>query len=620
MMVKIVLFLTIIFVCGCAATAGHRSKTFKVENYGALADGVTDCAPAINKAISDAIMAGEGSVVAFDSGRYKVGSKINLTDAKGLVVNGKGNKTQIIFTNFSGGFHMENCADTFLKDIAIDFDPLPFTQGKVVAVNPNDGTFDIDIQQGFDLLNDPRFEEGMWGVSFDPEKPHLAIGVPDHIFIRNSRHLGGRLWRLTAEGGYNDVRRLQPGDRYAQLATRGGNGVVITGSRDCLVKNISIYSSPCMGTLLAGNEGRITISGLRVLLKPESGRFMTLNGDGVHCVNNRVGPTIENCYFEAMADDSINIHGMSFTLKKVYSPTKLEIVSDYGDKILKGDRLQIFDVIEGLILGEVVVSDIKAGQVTLAEPIEALTDNKGAEDLTERIRVYNLSGSGEGYVICNNRMFAHRQMGIRMRTGNGIIEGNSFEQLGGCGIMLRNGPVWKEGPLAENVLIRNNRFVDLGLSQGFGDALDRTGELVENYVGAIQIMSGRTGERRWPTTLAKGRGQRNIVIEDNEFINSPGSAVAIGSASGVLIKDNVVRGHIDAKPWRKAAVISLTNCDHIVIDGLKITDKRPETIAAIEIDQSVSAGLEGVHITNTKSIMNEKSVKTIDKRKPQENQ
>ena len=42
-----------------------------------------------------------------------------------------------------------------LRDIAIDYDPLPFTQGRVVGVNPAMGTFDLEVERGY---GDPAAE------------------------------------------------------------------------------------------------------------------------------------------------------------------------------------------------------------------------------------------------------------------------------------------------------------------------------------------------------------------------------------------------------------------------------------------------------------------------------
>ena len=55
----------------CWITAGSiaalsltsEAREFKITNYGAVADGLTDCSPAIDAAIQDAVAAGGGTIV-----------------------------------------------------------------------------------------------------------------------------------------------------------------------------------------------------------------------------------------------------------------------------------------------------------------------------------------------------------------------------------------------------------------------------------------------------------------------------------------------------------------------------------------------------------------------------
>jgi hypothetical protein len=61
----------------------------------------------------------------------------------------------------------------------------------------------------------------------------------------------------------------------------------------------------------------------------------------VHCQQNRSGPVIEDCYFEGMADDAINIYAPPNVLREIREPTQW-LVSP-GCLILPGDRLQVLD-------------------------------------------------------------------------------------------------------------------------------------------------------------------------------------------------------------------------------------------------------------------------------------
>ena len=85
------------------------------------------------------------------------------------------------------------------------------------------------------------------------------------------------------------------------------------------------------------NEGLITLRGVKIMLKPGSRNQTTTWRDGMHCKDNRVGPVIENCYFEGLQDDSINISASTAMAAQQISPTEFLLVGvqfDPGDRVL----------------------------------------------------------------------------------------------------------------------------------------------------------------------------------------------------------------------------------------------------------------------------------------------
>jgi hypothetical protein len=74
----------------------------------------------------------------------------------------------------------------------------------------------------------------------------------------------------------------------------------------------------------------------------------------VHCQQNRDGPVIEDCYFEGMADDAINIYAPPNVLREIREPTQWLISP--GCIVLPGDRLQVLDPQTGRVRGEVRAS------------------------------------------------------------------------------------------------------------------------------------------------------------------------------------------------------------------------------------------------------------------------
>ena len=121
-------------------------KAFFVADYGAVADGTTDAIEPVRRALREAV-AWDGPVqVVFDEGVYRViGAEGERTCfeihlATDLVVRGTGTKTEIVVADpRKSCFHVAACQRVRLRDLTIDYDPLPFTQGTIIAVDPAGG-------------------------------------------------------------------------------------------------------------------------------------------------------------------------------------------------------------------------------------------------------------------------------------------------------------------------------------------------------------------------------------------------------------------------------------------------------------------------------------------------
>ena len=589
--------LFLMFFCGCTRTEeiSDTKRVFKVGNYGADPNGVLDSGPAIRAAIADAIAAGPRSVVELGSGSYRVGTGaandeicFPINAANNLIIQGQGAaETELIVSNpRAGAFVPQECNNVFLKDFSIDYDPLPFTQGTIVGTNPTSGYFDLDIDSGFPLLSEPWFAEAewRWGMIFDPNKPRLKTGAPDHVFVDSWSHLHDRLWRLQASSRYRHcIECMDIGDRFVHLARRGSGhnfAIFFDNCRNSGIENVTVYAACCGTTGAVACDG-ITVRGLTVRRRPDSTRLISTNADGHHCQRNRRGPLIEGCYFEGIADDGINIYTLPSIVTEVISTTRLRVKDANLGLIRKFDVLQITNPRSGTILDEVKAVDVQGDMVTLEHPVEGVT---AGTDHTNADTIYNLSGCGQGYVIRNNHFIGNRRHGILLRAGGGLVEGNLIEEVSGLGIVVTNEPNWPEGPMTQDVTIRNNTIKNVGYADEYSS---------NAYAGAIQIKGDKLGYG-----LAEGHVQRQIRIENNKIVNSPCAAIFVGAAHNVWITGNSSEALPDAPSYRKSGAILLANCDGVVIDDFTVNDSRSQTIAAVEIESSVDPGEAGVSISN----------------------
>lgn len=566
-----------------------RGKEFNVADYGAVADGKTDSGPAFRKAIAAAQAAGQGSVVMVGAGVWRLmpaeGQKacLPIANARGLTVRGEPGKTELVVgAGRCSAFTLHDCEGTTVRGFMVDYDPLPFTQGTIVAVDTKAATFDLLLDPGYPSLGDPMFAQTTakyerWGMCLDAKTRWLKPGAPNFVLMAEITPLAGGVWRLhLAPGEQGKLRQMAAGDLFVQLARGGGSGFFVGTSRNCTIEDNVVYSNPGCSVVAVGNDG-LTVRNLRVRFKPGTNRLISTDADGVHCQQNIKGLRIEDCSFEGMADDGINIYAPATIVRECLSATQL-VVSG-GGVIEKGDRLQVIDPQSGRVRGESVAAKIEPlggkKKLTLATPVAGMV---AGADYQNADTLFNLNRCGAGYVIRGNHFNRFRGRGILLRAGDGLIEDNHFTEPSSNDIVLANEPDWPEGPIPWNIMIRGNTF------QGGGDD------------ALIRIRAFRLKHQ-----LAQGRSLRNITIENNRFVNPPGMVIYVGAAREVMIRNNQITLAAGASVRRSGPAVELENCQGVTIENLTVSDATRKIQTAVRIDSTVEKGEAGVKIKNLKA-------------------
>lgn len=588
--------------------AANGSSTMRLEDFGAVGDDRTDCTEAFRRALAAARQSEGPDEIVLGEGRYRLGgvgkdcAVIEIQDMEDLVIRGEGRKTQVIITNpRQYAFWTHRCKNVLYRDFTIDYDPLPFTQGRIVAIDVNTGTFDLSLQPGFPDLGESYFRDSpdFWGMVFEPEQRQLKTDVIDHIFLRDWERVEGRTWRLQVKEGFRDALcQLETGDRFVQMARYHGSTVGFNQCEGGGVENMIMHASVSLAVAIVKSQG-VSVRGLRVEYLPGSERLLASNGDGVHCQNNRRGPIIEDCLFEGLGDDAINIYGLPLLVREVRASDRIVVTGD--SPLRRGDQLQIMDPRDGRIVAEVEAVSVEQkgeeAEIVLSRAVEGMRAGRAPQ---EAHVAFNLSACGAGYVIRNNHMRNHRRFGTLLAAGHGIVEGNTYEHLGGYGVVINNSPDWPEGPIPSDIIVRGNTFIGCGHAGGHGRARDGA----SLYVRAVRL----------GYQLATHRSARNLRIEGNSFLNPPGAAIFLGSVSGAELRDNRVYADPGARPWRKSASVILANCERISVDGLSVTDTRPETTAAVAIGADCAVGTNGVDIRGLETGISETAVRVSDHR------
>ncbi len=138
--------------CPADNTTEKKMQVYDITDYGAIADGSTDCRPAMSKLLED-LGNSENATIIFPKGNYYLetgiypghtgsfGSLFNISQLKNLTIDGKG--SELIFGGIKGVFHFTGCENVRIQDFSIDWKRPPFSVGEVVS--SEDGSFVVEV-------------------------------------------------------------------------------------------------------------------------------------------------------------------------------------------------------------------------------------------------------------------------------------------------------------------------------------------------------------------------------------------------------------------------------------------------------------------------------------------
>jgi hypothetical protein len=605
---------TVIGALGILATGAQaQDGIFTVREFGAEPGAEADAGPAIRAAVAAAVEAGPGSEVILEPGVYRIEPAADqpyclpIHRADGLMIRGAGPETELVVTRPDCGvFMLGLCTDITVAALTIDYDPLPFTQGGILAVDVDGGSFDLRVDEGYLTPDAPNFaashpEYGKWGMVIERDTRRIKTGTPDHYMTPTWEQVEEGVYRFftAAEHYRRGLIHMAVGDSYVHLARGHGNAIIAQGCTDVTLENIRIHASPSLAIGLVANNGEAIVRGVEVMFREGTDRLLTTNADGVHCQQNRAQIIIEDCLFEGMADDAVNIYAPPNVLREIRSPTEWLVTP--GCIVLPGERLQVFDPTDGVLRGYITATDVQVEDglfvLTLDEPLPGA---RAGEDSRTADTLYNVSACGAGFVIRGNTMRGHRRYGCMLRAGDGLVEGNLFEDTTGAGVVLLNEPDWPEGPVPWGTTVRGNRFVRGGTCLGYADSPNGA-QLV---VRAVKLGHG----------LAQGRPIEGVTIEDNQFIDPLGASVYLGGVDELTMRGNTIRSSRDVPRLRGSAAIVVEDSQGASILDTRVDDPRDATTAAIQLLPSVAGDPEGTTIEDLDASLHDDAQAIIDMR------
>jgi hypothetical protein len=407
-------------------TTGLAAVELRVEEYGAVGDGVRDDGPALRKVFAAASTAGEPATILFEAEkRYylapcaEVHGRLLLREAAKVTIEGRGALLLVRPPNRAVGIYRSR--DITVRDLEIDYRPVPFVQGTITAIDNDRSYLEFEPHPGYappvvgdaSLYRNGRNEDS---VTFKRETRKFYHA---HSRVSGVQALGGGRFRVSYRGRrfvearagdyfamkhrwgprvgvrYTDAKEPERRNEYVSAADPS---IAVVHSDRVLLENIRSYAAPGM-TLNARGCRDLVVRGLRIQRRGD--RLVAGCSDGMHIKCNESQPVIQDCAIEATMDDAIHIKISGDWITQVASPHRVKIrhmdIALDNTNVGTGKRVMVYDHDGKRELASATIAryqplDYRTGWVTLDRDVpgmkvnDSLYLNAEGEAVIERCR------------------------------------------------------------------------------------------------------------------------------------------------------------------------------------------------------------------------------------------
>ena len=600
-------------------TSGNQypkiEKVIRVKDYGAVGDGVTDDKKAVLKAFNAAMASKEPVRLEFEANKvYLVSEK--MEDFAFFVVNDVANKeidgqgSTLLFEKPNNTvLELNNSQNIIFRNLNVKYKEHPSTQGRIVAIDSENGTFDWDVDEGMEL---PAYNEwiyhhntegtynGWWrGFVYEANEHRKHGGSGFNFDIGGIEHVKDRVYRVSLE--QNSVKKLplvKIGERfvinnyghkaynlssqvdgkfYKQGAT---TMVLILESGDITFDNFWLHGGPFPLYGMTLTTGKITFKNSGS--KTTDGRLIVNGADGMITTLGR-GPIImENCSFEHNMDDLMNLKAQGCMVKTKTGERTYQLARTIHAK--QGDKLILYDGGNRRIIDTAyieAVEHISGGYpvVTLDRDVEGIVCTEGKS--TEGTFVWNANACNQSSVI-KNTTFNNSSRWVKISAANTLFEGNTVKDC--IGIAFKDekvGTVWDAVPPSSST-IRNNTII---------------GTRSATLYASVELMLQEA-------KLGSTAGIDGLLFEGN-IIDQPNDigSIDIMGVKNLYMINNVIKNNVSVD--KTMVPVKIYNSELEVLDGLKIEYAAPIeagiTIVGSKIDEGNIKNIEIVAPSDAKS-------------------
>lgn len=483
---------------------------------------------------------------------------------------------------------------TTLKNFSIDWKRSFHQEMKIVESDDKEQTFVAEIDReaypytvkGGKILWDHYNFQMEFGnnMVFDPETRSPIFNTRDYKV--NARNL------KVEEAGKNRIKIKSPTKgkqppvgsvlvAYGENPfTRLAQAIHLDQSKDTKIENVTVYAAGGMAVIAERCEN-IHLDNVKVT--STEARTISTRADATHFLGCKGLIKVENCLFEHMLDDSINVHGAYLRIDEYLGGRKFVCASSHPQQwgfvfAEAGDKISVLSRETVLPFFNATVEEVQ----WLNEERVIITVSEVPESMPEGpLSMENLTWYPD-LIFRKNITRENRARSVLVTTkGKALLEENYFySQMHGI-LIEGDNKSWYESGGVGDITINNNVFENIGFEGGAAYPL---------LASPLLTKDQRMGD---------GFYHRNIRFTNNTIKSFNGLLAQVKSVQGLVIEGNKMEVSSDYPNHYMHPSIDLFYCDKVSIKNNTAT--------------GFSQALEIVASENTTGVTTEKNEGFITK-------
>lgn len=472
-----------------------------------------------------------------------------------------GNGSTFIFHGRMIPFLIKNSENINVKNVSIDFAEPFHSEGKVIARDEKNMTFDMEMTSEFpyeirdgklfymrsyythDLGQSIVFNPETMSVSFDTERYQVPMlgGTKDKFgdvnMYKYKQDMKDIYLRENGRQNTNKVMQVSPGvvrvlnckkelppmghifvSKGEQGTNRFAPAFKMNNVTNFYAENVIIYHAGGMG-FLAENCNTVDIYKCKII--PTETRIISATADATHFVGCRGKVSLRDCVFHNQLDDAMNVHGAYQEVMDVIDNRTIGVRVGHFQQLgfqlaFAGDKvgfIRLKDSFHSYYTCTVKSTEVVNGRYQVITFNEDIPSKVAAGDMLENLTAY------PEVLVENCDISRNRARGLLISTPiKTTVRNNYFAtQMEAILIPVESGS-WYESGNGANITIEGNTF--------------------EN---CLTSHSGKRGVIRFHTDdKTSNPAFSNILIKDNKFNQSDNWILEISNVDGIEFSGNTI--------------------------------------------------------------------------------